>query len=170
MKECPFLLPHTPQIRTGQTEQQFQESWGYRFTNGSMELEDHYQGRTSKFATLMAAIFISHSKRGETVSNPFGIDSAWKYLASVVNLQPLPIYTHLLEKVLEIAGSSLHQCYGKQFVKLMFVLRDLYLPQLESMTDSQSRAAFDRLKNIIFSFFPAQKIADPKGKLVQNYW
>lgn len=174
-KECPFLLPYKPPKQNGQSDEDFLRTWGYRLietdSNKQPEQYIHYQARTSKFATLLAAVWITHSRRDEKAPNPCGIDNGWKYLASILRLEPDSMYLHLLDKILETAGATLHLTFGKQFVKLMLVLRDVYLPAVEPTVDESMRAAFNRLRNITLAkFFKDNRFEQPKAKMNANFW
>lgn len=167
-------MPYKPPIVNGESERDFLVSWGYRVDSTDRpEAYTNYQSRTSKFAALLGAIWITNSRRDEQSPHPFGIDNGWKYLVNVFNspTNSDPMYLHILDKLLEVAGSTLHLTYGRQFTKLMLVLRDQYLPSIESRVDESMRGAFDRFRNVtIAKFFSENRFAQPKGKLTANFW
>lgn len=165
-------MPHKPPRLSGKSDSEFLNSWGYRLSDQQKpEPYPIYQQRTSNFATLLAAIWISNSRRGEETPNPCGIDNSWEYLINVLNKQPEPMYLHFIDKVLEIAGSTMHMTFSKQFVKAIRALQDQYLPAVESRVDENMKGAFDRLRDItIAKFFTAGQFAPPKGKLPMNFW
>jgi len=170
-KECPFLFPQMPKKLNNQTNEEYLQSWGYRLNeNNVAESYSLYQGRTSKFALLMCAVWITFPK---SLPHPFGIEFGWKYLCNVLNTPPDTVYLHLLDRVLGVAGAAMHQTYGSQFVKLMFLMRDHYLTKLQSQRnqlDEESIAIFDRLRDSVASFFKEGRFAEPKGRLPMNYW
>ena len=169
-KECPFLVPFKPPKLNGQSDIDFFQSWGYRMLEDKSEKDAIYQARTSRLAALMAAIWITTNRRDEQAQHPFGIDNGWKYFVNILNSQPDQMYLHILEKILEISGSTMHMTYGKQFVKLMILLKDQYLPSLRSV-DIESQAAYQRLRDItIAKFFQENRFPPPKGKLMAGYW
>lgn len=171
IKECPLLLPYKPRQLSGQNDEDFLSSWGYRFSNGRFEEYAVYQKRTSNYATLIAAIWTSFPRRDENSPHPCGIDNAWKFIANVLNSQPDPMYLHLIDKVLEITGSTLHQIYGREFTKLVIILRDQYLPLVERKVDDKMKGAFDRLRGLtIGKFFTENRFLQPRGSLIPNYW
>lgn len=165
-KECPFLVPHKPPTVSGQSDEDFLTSYGYRRN----EKYEHYQSRTQKFAALMAAIWTTSSRRDEQAPHPFPIDHGWKYLANVLNSPADPMVLHLVDKILEISGSAMHQTFGRQFEKLMFVLREQYMPVVGNSVDEKMKAAFDRLRETIAKFCKENRFATPKAKLNANYW
>lgn len=169
MKECPFLLPYKPSQLKGQSDNDFLKTWGYRVYE-TCEPYTQYQSRTTNYAAFLAAIWITTSRRNENALNPFGIDSGWRFLINVLNSTPDPTYCHLIEKVLEVAGASLHAAYGQQFTKLIMTIRDRYLPLVESNVDDVMRAAIGRLRTAITKFFTDNRFVQPSGKLMPNYW
>lgn len=174
-KECPFLLPYVPPKFPGQTDTQFLASWGYRRVGDSDEnSEDYklYEQRTSKYAALLASIWISAPKRDEQSPHPCSVESAWKYLSDVLNSRPDTMYLHLLDKVLETAGSTMHRTYGNHFVKLLLVLQNVYLPAVQSQAESEDKmkAIFNRLQAGLAEFFKRKRFDEPKGMLAGNYW
>jgi hypothetical protein len=118
---------------------------------------------------LIAALWITPSKNGNG-PNPFNIENAWYYLASVFNNPPDTNYLHILEKILETAGSALHQSFGSQFIKIMLFLRDKYIPAVQSSVDEETSASFNRLRDTVMKFFAESRFAEPRGKLSPGYW
>jgi nucleoporin GLE1 len=169
-KECPFLVPFKPGQLPGQSDVDFLKSWGYRVTEQAEKYE-HYQSRTSNFATLISAIWITFSRRDVQTPHPFNIDSGWRYLVNILSSQPDPMYLHFIDKILEVAGSTMHMTYGRQFVKMVMIVRDFYLPSVQNNVDESMKGAFDRLKDItIAKFFKDSRFPQPKKKLNANFW
>lgn len=144
-------------------------SWGFRLNNGVCENHVYYEGRTTKFAALLAALWITFPRRGDNL-NPFGIENAWIYFSNILNNSPDANYLHVIGKLLEIAGFMMLQVYGNQFVKIMMVLRDNYLPAVHSDIDEETSASFNRLRDSVMKFFSENKFAEPKGRLAAGYW
>ncbi|KAG5678538.1 hypothetical protein PVAND_008205 [Polypedilum vanderplanki] len=167
-KECPFLMPHKPTKQSTQTNEEFLSTWGFRITNGICESHAHYEGRINKFAALMAAMWINFP-RGEA-ENPFNIRNGWEYLAKVLNNPPDTNYLHIIGKILEIAGFMLHKVYGKQFIKMMILIRDKYIPSVHSSIDEENIASFNRLRETVTSFFNNKAFTPPEGFLTFGYW
>lgn len=164
------MVPYKPGQLHGQSDNEFLQSWGYRKVDDRPEQYSIYQSRTSKFAGLMAAIWITTSRRGEQAPHPFGIDNGWKYLVNTLNSPADPTQLHIIDKILEISGATMHLTYGKQFAKLMMVLRDQFLPSLRAV-DEGMQAAYDRLRQItIARFFQENCFQPPKGKLNHGFW
>lgn len=171
-KECPYLLPYAPRKLPGQSTDDFLKSLGYRIieSTNKQELYESWQARTTNFAGLMSAVWVTHCRKDGNQNHPFPIDNAWKYLVNVINSQPNALYIHLIDKVLEFSGSTLHMTYGKQFIKLIKVLNTAYLPALSQTIDEKMKAAYDRLKLAIATFERESKFPEPRGRLPLNYW
>lgn len=169
-KECPFLIPFKPPMINNMSNEEFLQSWGFRINeNGTCEDHTHYESRTTKFAGLLAALWITSPKNG-TGQNPYGVENGWKYLALVFNNPPDTNYLHILGKILEISGSALHQAFGKQFIKIMLFLKDKYIPAVQQSVDDETSAPFNRLRDSVMKFFGEGKFVEPKGNLMVGYW
>lgn len=169
-KECPFLIPFKPSKMKTQSDKEFMVSWGFRLTNDTCEEHVYYEGRTTKFASLLAALWISFPRKGESEISPFNIKHAWMYFANVLNTNPDSNYFHIIGKLLEICGFMMHQIYGRQFVKLMMVIRDKYIPAVHSAVDEETSASFNRLRDTVNKFFTENKFNEPKGRVILGYW
>lgn len=146
---------------------------GYRKQhNDEFEPHVHYQRRTANLGAFMAAIWISSGRQGRNLHHPFGIENGWKYLVNILNAKPNAMYCHLLEKILQISGSTLHAVYGKQFVKIIKFLHVEYLPKIKitDQDDDVLKSVCDRLKSMLENFFKDSSFPQPKGKLPSNYW
>ena len=64
----------------------------------------------------------------------------------------------------------MHQVYGKQFVKLMMLIRDRYIPAVHSAVDEETSASFNRLRDTVNKFFIENKFNEPKGRVILGYW
>lgn len=168
-KECPFLVPHKPGQMTNQSDIDFLRSWGYRVTDKAEEYKI-YQDRTSNYAQLLAAVWITSSRRNITAPHPYGIDNGWTYLVNIMRSDPDPMYLHFIDKVFEIAGSTLQSTYGHQFKKLVFLVHNSYLRALEGRVDEGMKAAWDRLDVMVVKFFNEGKFEKPAKKLHGNFW
>lgn len=168
-KECPFLVPHKPGQMTNQSDIDFLRSWGYRVTDKAEEYKI-YQDRTSNYAQLLAAVWITSSRRNVSASHPYGIDNGWTYLVNIMRSDPDPMYLHFIDKVFEIAGSTLQSTYGHQFKKLVFLVHNSYLRALEGRVDEGMKAAWDRLDVMVVKFFNEGKFEKPAKKLPGNFW
>lgn len=168
-RECPFLMPFKPNKLANQSNEQFLESWGFRINNNMCEDHVHYEGRTTKQAALLAALWITFPRRGENTTS-FNIRYGWKYFSNLLNSTPDTNYLHIIGKLLEIAGFMFQRVYGKQFYKLMILIRDKYLPVVHMSIDEETSASFNRLKDTVMTFFAENKFPEPQGYLISGYW
>lgn len=145
---------------------------GYRKDSETGAFEQHktYQARTSKIAGFMAAIWIAQGPSGRNIPHPFGIENGWKYLVNVLNFPPNVMCAHILDKILQICGSSLHLAYGNQFVKLVRTLHASYLPAITAAADSETKGLCSQLQITVEEFMKTTRFPEPKGRLPANYW
>lgn len=62
-------------------------------------------------------------------------DYAWRWMSDMMNLPPRPNITAILFRIfLEETGESMLKEYSKQFVKIIGVVGEKYLPRLRSVT------------------------------------
>ena len=169
-KECPFFMPFKPPKLNSQSNEEFLMSWGFRLTNGICEGHVYYEQRTTKYAALLAALWISFPRKGESDISPFDIRHAWMYFVNVLNNNPDSDYLHIIGKLLEISGFMLHQVYGKQFIKLMMLFRDKYIPAVHSAVDEETSASFNRLRDSVNKFFAENRFEEPKSRVILGYW
>lgn len=107
---------------------------GYKFTNdGKIEDQQEYLKRLSGLQRLYSAVLITKLKRSQQhLEHPHGIENAWLWLSNYLMLDPLPgISEVLVLEFIQICGAEMWQVYKKQFMKLLVVLHDQYIPRLE---------------------------------------
>lgn len=101
-----------------------------------MEEEEQYLKRIAGLQRLYSAVLISKSKNAhQHLEHPHGIEYGWMWFSNILMLDPLPgiIPTLLLEFIQE-CGAEMWQVYKKQFMKLLVVLHDSYMPKLEKVS------------------------------------
>lgn len=167
-KECPYLVPFfLPQLE-GQTQEDYLKSIGYRFTDNVLEKQDQYLKRVTGFARLYAAVVVTNPRRGETAPHPHGLECGWRWLCNILNLSPLPdICATVITEFLQTAGASLWANYGKQFVKVLKVMQEQYLPALNKVDEGGPKA---RLEGLIAKITAEGKIDRPEGMLSPDFW
>lgn len=168
-KECPYLAALSPALlpKSGDLA-----SMGYKNDERTGTFEDHtvYFSRTTKYAAFMAAIWTSNGPSGRNLPHPFGIDNAWKYLSTVLNFPPNAHNVHVIDQILKIAGPTLQIAYGRQFVKLVKIMFNGYLPNVLAVADKDTRGYCSQLQTTIETFMRNSRFDEPKGKLPLNYW
>lgn len=134
-KEVPYLVPMYPVMVSGQNEQDYFKSLGYHYTDGVVEKQDKFLKRMSGIMRLYSAVMISRLKRAhQGRTHPHGLCHAWRWFASMLNLEPrVDITATLLYEFLEVAGSSMQAAYGNQFNKILTYLNDEYFPRIQKV-------------------------------------
>lgn len=167
-KDCPYLVPYFLPLLEGQSQEDYLKSLGYRFVDGALEKHDQYLKRMTGLARLYAAVVVSNPRRGETAPHPHSLECGWRWLCNILNLNPLPdICATLITEFLQTAGPSLWACYGKQFVKLLKVMHEQYLPALNKVDEGGPKA---RLEALIAKITAEGKIDRPEGMLSPDFW
>lgn len=141
-KEVPYLVPMYPVMVQAQSDQDYFKSLGYRYIDGVVEKQDKFLKRMSGIMRLYSAVLISRLKRShQDREHPHGLIYAWKWFASMLNLEPcVDITATLLFEFLEVAGSTMQAAYGNQFKKLIIYCTEVYFPRMQKVI-------------IIFTFF-----------------
>ncbi len=130
MERCPFAIPRYVERKPNQSVDQWKIDQGYQIdSDGVPEAESAYTERMSGILSLLGAIMQS-SPTVLGAANPYGIDSAWLWTASVLNIRPQPITPYLICSFLDSAGFALLLRYGESFVKLLRFIRDNYLAMI----------------------------------------
>ncbi|KAF2976044.1 hypothetical protein EK904_004993, partial [Melospiza melodia maxima] len=96
-------------------------------------------------------IFLAHlHKKCPYAAHPHGLSYGWRWLAQMLNLEPLADVTAmLLLDFLEVCGNALMKQYGIQFWKTMFFIQKSYIPRIEAVTSSGQMGCLSRLKNFV---------------------
>ncbi|XP_055595133.1 mRNA export factor Gle1 [Uranotaenia lowii] len=168
-KECPYLVPYfLPQLE-GQSQEDYLKSIGYRFSSdGVLEKQDQYLKRMTGMARLYAAVVVANTRQGESAAHPHSVDCGYRWLCNILNLAPLPdICATLLTEFLTTAGPSLWAAYGKQFVKVLQVIQQAYLPALNKVDEGGPKT---RLEVLMAKINTEGRIERPEGMLGPDFW
>lgn len=166
-KECPFLVPYFIPQRKDQTPEEYSKILGFRTVDGQPEKQDMYLKRQSGIARLYAALMITNGRQQDGPLHPYGLENAWRWLANMVDIAPLPqISATLIVEILLIVGSDLRSCYGRQFVKLLIYIQQFYFPTL--LEEEGGPKA--RLELLLHNFLRDGQIQRPGGMLPAGFW
>ena len=90
------------------------------------------------------------------------LSHAWIWLARMLNHLPIKrLHISALEVFLKVAGFRLHQCYRRQFEKLLVAVNTEYIPKMQQLNDADARAATTRLATYIQS---QEFLKPPEGR------
>jgi len=82
-------------------------------------------------------------------TNPLGMRAAWKWLSSILNLEPRSsVSPAVVHSFLIIVDSKMKSTYGKQFVKLIHYIKTIYLPKVNALKMKNQQAKV-QLENYI---------------------
>ncbi|XP_069580273.1 mRNA export factor GLE1 isoform X1 [Brachyistius frenatus] len=171
-KKCPYAVPHYPPMKDGTAVEEYQRILGYRVDDAGVEGQDSFLKRMSGMIRLYAAIIQLRwpygSKQG---SVPHGLNHGWRWLAQMLNMEPLAdITATLLFDFLEVCGNALMKQYQIQFWKLILLLKDEYFPRIEAVTSSGQMGSVIRLKQFLQTSLQSRQISPPKGQLGSAFW
>lgn len=171
-KKCPYAVPHYPPMKDGTPVDEYQKILGYRVDDSGVEGQDSFLKRMSGMIRLYAAViqlrWPDGSKQG---SAPHGLNHGWRWLAQMLNMEPLAdITATLLFDFLEVCGHALMRQYQGQFWKLILLLKDEYFPRIEAVTSSGQMGSVIRLKQFLETSLQSRQISPPKGQLSSSFW
>lgn len=164
---CPYLVPWYVPRTADQTTEEYYKNQGYKYTDGVPEKQDKFLKRMTGIMRLYSAIFITKPKRGQN-QNPHGMAEAWRWIGSILNLEPrLDITATMIHVFLETVGFSMQTVYGKMFQKVMRFIREKYMPMIEKI---DSGGPFTRL-SVLFDKYAAKQILEPPGGILpSSFW
>ncbi|XP_043485531.1 nucleoporin GLE1-like [Polistes fuscatus] len=171
---CPFTVPVFMPKMEGQTNEEYYKSLGYKYSeDGTVEKQDKFLKRMSGLMRLYISITITSQRKGITKKHPHGLRYAWRWLAATMNSESHPntleLCVTLILDVLEVAGNSLYNAYGKQFHKMLMLLANDIYPRLQNI-DGISGGPLVRLEEFLKITLARGFIPPPNGYLSQNFW
>ncbi|CAN9512729.1 unnamed protein product [Ophioblennius macclurei] len=171
-KKCPYAVPHYPPMKDGTKVEDYQRILGYRVDESGVEGQDSFLKRMSGMIRLYAAIIqLRWPYSAKQGSSPHGLNHGWRWLAQMLNMEPLAdVSATLLFDFLEVCGSALMKLYQGQFWKLILLLKEEYLPRIEAVTSSGQMGSLNRLKLFVETSLQNRQICEPKGQLSPGFW
>lgn len=171
-RKCPYAVPYCPQSKDSATAEEYHRLLGYRTTDSGVEGEDSFLKRMSGMIRLYAAIIQARWPYGsKQASSPHGLNHGWRWLAQMLNLEPLAdITATLLFDFLEVCGNALIKQYQGQFWKLLLLLKEEYMPRIKAVTSSTQMGSFIRLQQFLETSLQNRQISPPKGHLSAVFW
>ncbi|XP_066911176.1 mRNA export factor GLE1-like isoform X2 [Clytia hemisphaerica] len=170
--KCPYLVPlHFPKTdKISSTE--YYQMLGYNVDDGKVEEDDKYLNKLSGYVRLYASIIQMEmppdlAGRG----HPHGLENGWVWFTRVLNLEPVELVTAtIIFDFLEVAGHAMLKRFGKQFEKLLSLVKDELMPKINAITPSHAKAGATRLKMFLDSCIKEGNIKPPEGVLTQRWW
>ncbi|XP_017044730.1 nucleoporin Gle1 [Drosophila ficusphila] len=168
-KESPFLVPYVIPQQPEQTNEQYLKSIGYRLSDkNELEKPDMYLKRQTGLARLYAAVIITQGRKSAGPDQCFELEEGWLWLAHMVNVKPLPdVSATLIMEILQTLGFEMWRTYGKQFVKLLIYIQNIYMPQLAAYDEGGPKT---RLEMLLAKFLRERQIPQAVGILPPGFW
>jgi nucleoporin GLE1 len=131
---------------------------GYKIMNQKIEEDQHYYKRMFGVLHLYFTFLMMKNNN----SNNNGFKKAWQWLADVLNMTPRPnITAEMLSIYFKCCGSTMQKTYGIQFIKLVRICYNDFMPLIKSIpNDQQSGASVGRLQSTFDSFFERNKFSE----------
>lgn len=169
-RQCPYLVPYYVPQQEGQSSEEYYRLLGYRYSGGKVEQQPAYLKRMSGIVRLYAAVMVSLPRRNQP--HPYGLDQAWRYLAALLNLAPLPEITPtILVELISVAGHALAREYGKQFQKILHLICTDYFVMMRNVTPKGvGGGPITRLEEFLQESIKKGGIAPPAGQLPPRFW
>ncbi|KFV64082.1 Nucleoporin GLE1, partial [Dryobates pubescens] len=171
-KKCPYSVPFYPALKEGTSMEEYQRMLGYQVKDSMVEEQDNFLKRMSGMIRLYAALIQLRWPYGDQQgTHPHGLSYGWRWLAQMVNMEPLADVTAtLLFDFLEVCGNALMRQYRVQFWKIMLLLQEEYVPRIEAITSSGQMGSLIRLKQFVQKCIQEKKICLPTGALQPAFW
>nr|AAH26797.1 GLE1 RNA export mediator (yeast) [Mus musculus] len=171
-KKCPYSVPFYPAFKEGMALEDYQRMLGYQVTDSKVEQQDNFLKRMSGMIRLYAAIIQLQWPYGNRQeAHPHGLNHGWRWLAQVLNMEPLSDVTAtLLFDFLEVCGNALMKQYQVQFWKMILLIKEDYFPRIEAITSSGQMGSFIRLKQFLEKCLQRREIPVPRGFLTTSFW
>nr|CAG4649368.1 EOG090X0755 [Scapholeberis mucronata]SVE93649.1 EOG090X0755 [Scapholeberis mucronata] len=169
-KRCPYLVPYYLLQKEDQSKEEYLKSLGYRYTNGQVEQQTAFLKRLSGIVRLYAAVIITLPRR--QLPHPHGIDQAWRYLASLLNMPPqFEITAVILVEFLNVVGNTMMKEYRRQFQKVLHLLCTDYFTMIRNVTPKDCGGGpIGRLQDFLHLALTKGDIAPPEGQLPNRFW
>ena len=121
-QQYPTTVPYSIPQYEDQPDEEYRAALGYR----KGETLKEYLDRVADVTQLHATILVTPCTPGENHILP--LETGWRWLADVLNREPEQHVTALvLRHFLDVAGHQLQKVYGRQFTRLIAVLKGPYL-------------------------------------------
>uniref|UniRef100_A0A8C3IK38 mRNA export factor GLE1 n=1 Tax=Chrysemys picta bellii TaxID=8478 RepID=A0A8C3IK38_CHRPI len=171
-KKCPYSVPFYPAFKEGTPIEEYQRILGYQVKDSKVEQQDNFLKRMSGMIRLYAAIIQLRWPYGnKQVIHPHGLGHGWRWLAQMLNMEPLSDVTAtLLFDFLEVCGNALMKHYQVQFWKMLLLIREDYFHRIEAITISGQMGSLMRLKQFLEKCLQRKEIPLPKGYLPSSFW
>lgn len=170
--KCPYSVPFYPAFQEGMALEDYQRSLGYRLQDSTLEQQHSFLKRMSGMIRLYAAIIQLRWPAGNPQqTHPHGLNQGWRWLAQILNMEPLPELTAtLLYDFLEVCGNALMRQYQLQFWKMILLLKEDYLARIEAITSPGQRGSLIRLQQFLEKCLHNREVPVPKGFLAPSFW
>lgn len=167
-KRCPYIYPmYIPMKDISVAE--YKTLIGAKEKESGLVEDDVYVKRMCCYIKVYAAITQSvpppKSKR-----NPHAIKNAWIWLTRIVNLPPRDNLTaSMLLEFLKVAGNVCFSTYKLQFIKLLKLLINYYIPKIKEVS-KEDVTSLSRLQQFLEKCIKSQNVELPSDHIGESFW
>ena len=137
-QQCPYLIPHFPDKSKTESEADYLTKLGYKILDDNkIEDQDKFLQRISGITKLFATMAIIKQKRAQINSaHPFNVDNLWSWFSNFLNAptKNADLCATLLNDFFEVTSYQMNLRYRRQFAKIVFYAKNVYLPQLKKVS------------------------------------
>lgn len=148
-RNCPYAVPYYPTMEKGQSKLEYMVTCGYQLNSEGhiTETEEMFQERMFAMLQLYSAIIQCNMMKG----HPRDLHYAWNWLARVLNDTPKPRLTALmLDAFLSVSSHKLLRVYGRQFVKMLRYIKNVYLRKIIAVTiETESKQTMMKFTTLV---------------------
>lgn len=143
-ESCIYTVPRYVNKTDTENIEQYKLRLGYKLIEGKLESDEFFFERSCGTVAFMASLYcIKESDIGS--KNVFKVEDAWRWLASICNLPPRLITPALLTSFVEIAGNTMWDSYGQDFIKIIEYIEQIFC----KMFSRHSQSYTARLKIVL---------------------
>lgn len=148
-----YTVPRYVNKKENETIEEYKQRLGYRLIDGRLESDEFFFERSCGTVIFMASLYCLRSN-DIGFTNPYKVEDAWRWLASVCNLPPRMITPALLTSFVEIAGDTLYASYNEDFTKIIAYIEQSF----SRMFSKHSQSYTARLKIALEKYKKFQKV------------
>lgn len=163
-RQAPMMLPIDPKrsyFPAGISNDEFLKLCGYRKGEEAASDPDTYIKDSMKYARLYCAFLVSCSPGGEF--NEKSMTTLWEWTVRLIQRKPeagaLP---GILASILQVGGHALASRFGRQFLKVLHVMKSQFVPKLPSPNGPTAKQMAINLSKLIDGALQNQRLDEPR--------
>ncbi|KAF0689685.1 Aste57867_18890 [Aphanomyces stellatus] len=150
-KNCPYTIPFEPQKKAEQSIEDYMVSIGMEYDDNSKNFEsrEKYIQRMTMIVALMSAVMQTTLYSGQPQPTGLDLSDCWSWLARLINSDTHALTAPVVLAILETSGFQLLNRYKQQMNKLLIVIQNDVVPNLNRDVKSGAAASLARLNTFL---------------------